>query len=206
MSGASWTHRLAAVAVRPLIGSGVTPNHLTTLRLVTGLLACAALLPGDRSFDWWAGWLWLISAFLDRADGVLARIGHMSTPAGRRYDYLADSIVNPAFFIALGIGLRHFTLGNSAIVLGLWTGAAIYVSAHWCATSERPEGSPPNVYPGAFGFDFDDLLYVLAPVIWLGWNAQLLVFASVGASFMLLLTGWQFWRPIGGQSGTNRAE
>jgi hypothetical protein len=36
--------------------------------------------------------------------------------------------------------------------------------------------------------------------------AQLLVFASVGASFMLLLTGWQFWRPIGGQSGTNRAE
>jgi hypothetical protein len=72
--GTSWTHRLVRIAVRPLVGTPVTPNHLTMLRLVTRLLACAALLPGETSWNWWAGWLWLLSAFLDRADGELARI------------------------------------------------------------------------------------------------------------------------------------
>jgi len=38
----SWTHRLARWMVRPLAGGPVTPNHLTTLRLLTALAACAA--------------------------------------------------------------------------------------------------------------------------------------------------------------------
>ncbi len=38
----SWTHRLARRLVRPLVGTWITPNHLTTLRLVTALGACAA--------------------------------------------------------------------------------------------------------------------------------------------------------------------
>ena len=41
MIGASWTHLLARVMVRPLIGTWVRPNHLTTLRLATGMAACA---------------------------------------------------------------------------------------------------------------------------------------------------------------------
>ena len=40
MTGDSWTHKLANPLVRRLIGTGVTPNHLTTLRLITGLIAC----------------------------------------------------------------------------------------------------------------------------------------------------------------------
>ena len=42
----TWTHALARMAVRPLLGTGVTPNHLTTLRLLTGLLAWATLAGG----------------------------------------------------------------------------------------------------------------------------------------------------------------
>ena len=53
MIGTSWTHRLARIVVRPLIGTGITPNHLTTLRLVTGVFACAALVPGDTYWNWW---------------------------------------------------------------------------------------------------------------------------------------------------------
>ena len=46
MSGASWTHLMARPLVRPLIGTRVRPNHLTTLRLLTGLAACALLAGG----------------------------------------------------------------------------------------------------------------------------------------------------------------
>ena len=91
MIGTSWSHRLARLLVRPLVGTGVTPNHLTTLRLLTGILACLALIPANGAWLWWAGWLWLASALLDRADGELARIGGMSTPGGHRYDYVLFS-------------------------------------------------------------------------------------------------------------------
>jgi phosphatidylglycerophosphate synthase len=192
--GTSWTHRLARLLVRPLVGSGVTPNHLTTLRLVTGVLACAALIPADGAWLWWAGWLWLASALLDRADGELARIGNMSTPGGHRYDYLVDNAVNSGFFVALGLGLRESAWGGVAVALGLWTGVALYLSAYWSEELERLEGFGRKAYSGAFGFDFDDTLYLLTPIVWLGWCAQLLVGACLGATFMMVLTGWHLWQ------------
>jgi archaetidylinositol phosphate synthase len=103
----TWTHLLARPVVRPLIGTAVRPNHLTTLRLLTGLAACVGLALGTRAGMWWGGGLWLVSAFLDRADGELARIGNMMSPGGHRYDYLADVSVNTAFFVAIGFGLRN---------------------------------------------------------------------------------------------------
>ncbi len=70
----SWTHLLARPVIRPLIGTPVRPNHLTSLRLLTGVGACVALGLGTHAGLWWGGWLWLLSAFLDRADGELARL------------------------------------------------------------------------------------------------------------------------------------
>jgi CDP-alcohol phosphatidyltransferase-like enzyme len=192
--GTSWTHRLARILVRPLVGSGVTPNHLTTLRLATGLLACTALLPAHGAWVWCAGWLWLVSALLDRADGELARIGGMSTPGGHRYDYLVDNVVNSGFFLALGFGLRESALGRGGIALGLGTGVALYVCGYWSEALERFEGPGSKAYSGAFGFDPDDLLYLLAPIIWLGWGKQLLVAACLGATSMMVLTGWRLRR------------
>ena len=191
MIGTSWTHRLARIAVRPLVGTRVTPNDLTTLRLATGVLACAALLPAQPGWDWWAGWLWLASAFLDRADGELARISGTCTPSGHLYDYYVDNFVNAAFFVALGVGLRTSYLGANAMALGLATGVALFVCGWWSEALERLKGPGAKAYSGAFGFDPDDLLYLLAPIVWLGWQAGVLVAASLAATFMMLLTGWR---------------
>jgi phosphatidylglycerophosphate synthase len=199
MIGTSWTHRLARVVVRPLVGTGVTPNHLTTLRLVTGVLACAALIPGETYWTWWGGSLWLVSAFLDRADGELARVGDMATPGGHIYDYVVDNAVNAGFFLAIGIGLRHSALGYYAIGLGLLSGVSLYVCGYLSEALERRQGSGAKAYSGAFGFDPDDLLYVLGPMAWLGWLLPILVGASVGATTMMLLTGWRLRRLIAGQ-------
>jgi phosphatidylglycerophosphate synthase len=189
-----------------LVGTGVTPNHLTTLRLATGLLACLALIPADGAWLWWAGCLWLASALLDRADGELARIGGMSTPGGHRYDYLVDNAVNSAFFVALGLGLRELPWGGAAGALGLWTGAALFLSSYWSEELERLDGSGRKAYSGAFGFDFDDLLYLLAPIVWLGWSAPLLVTACFAVTFMTLLTGWRLWRLSGRRISAGAAE
>jgi archaetidylinositol phosphate synthase len=189
--GTSWTHRFARLAVRPLVGTGITPNHLTTLRLATGVLAGAALIPAEHRWDEWAGWLWLVSAFLDRADGELARIGGMSTAGGHLYDYYVDNVVNAGFFVALGIGLRHSDLSEVAIVLGLATGAALFICGQWSEALEQFQGPTAKAYHGAWGFDPDDLLYLLAPIIWLGWQARILIPACLVATLMMLITGWR---------------
>ncbi len=50
--------------MRPLIGTAVRPNHITTLRLLTGIAACVAFAWGNNAGMVWGGGLWLVSAFL----------------------------------------------------------------------------------------------------------------------------------------------
>ena len=58
----------------------------------THLAACACFALGTRNGWVWDGVLWLVSAFLDRADGELARLGNLSTRAGHIFDYYVDNL------------------------------------------------------------------------------------------------------------------
>ena len=190
----AWASRLARPLVRPLIGTGVTPNHLTALRLATGLAACALLMPGDPRWTWWAGWAWLLTVFLDCADGELARIGNMASPAGHTFDYAVDNVVNSAFFLAAGIGLRKSALGGWAIALGVLASGSIFLGSVWSEAIERRQNTGEKAYNGALGFDLEELLYLLAPLAWLDWLLPTLVGACVGGGFMMVLTGWRLRR------------
>ena len=188
MIQATWTHLIARALVRPLVGTGVTPNHLTTLRLLSGVAACAFLALGTRTGDWWGGALWIVSAFLDRADGELARIGNMMSDAGHRYDYLVDNGVTTLFFFAIGVGLRGSFLHAWAIPLGVLAAAGLLLSNRWSEMLEVRTGRVARAYSGRWGFDLDDLLYLMGPFAWLGWLAPILVGAVVGAGGFALAT------------------
>lgn len=194
MSNDTWTHRLARGVVRPMIGTGITPNHLTTVRLLTGLGGCLCLAIDPRPIGFghglafWGGLLWVLSAFLDRADGELARIGDMMSPGGHRYDYLVDNSINCLFFLSIGIGLRHTTLfhhhlGDWAIMLGVLASVAMFL-CNWM--SERYEERVPNerIIAGAWGFHADDALYLLGPAAWFGLLVPILIGAVIGTSVM----------------------
>jgi archaetidylinositol phosphate synthase len=165
---ATWTHLAARVVVRPLVGTPVKPNHLTTLRLLAGLSAAAAVALGTRSGELWGGALWLLSTFLDRADGELARLADLCSPEGHMYDYVADVSVNAIFFLAIGIGQRHSWLGPWSILLG--TVACASMTAASFIAEEFRKVSPGGVKPIAsrWGFDPDDALYLFAPICWVG--------------------------------------
>jgi archaetidylinositol phosphate synthase len=194
VTGTSWTHLLARVVVRPLVGTAVRPNHLTTLRLLTGLAACLAFARGTSAGMGWGGGLWLISAFLDRADGELARIGNMMSPGGHRYDYYADVAVNSLFFVSIGIGLQQSWLGEWSIVLGVITGTAMLLCGVFAELLERASPPGTKAVSGRWGFDPDDALYLMAPFAWLGWLAPILAGASVGTPVMMINIAWRLWR------------
>lgn len=199
MTGSSWTHRLARVCVRPLVGGPVTPNHVTTLRLVTGLAACTAFAVGR--WDGWAGILWVLSAFLDRADGELARLSDKTSPAGHAYDYVCDLAVNSLVFLGIGIGLRHGLLGGWAMLLGFIAGACIAVTGWLSELLEQREGNGKKAYYGAAGFDLDDLLYLFGPLAWLGWLGPVLIGTTVAGPCFTLLT-WVRLRNLAGSAGS----
>ncbi len=181
MSHNTWAHRLVRIGVRPLAGTGVTPNHLTTMRLVTGVAAAAAFAVGSPGWTALAGAIHIVSMLLDRADGVLARMTGQGTPWGHRYDLFCDNTVTTLLFIGIGVGLRDGAFGSWAVPLGVVAGFSIPVIFWIVPRIEALLPSGEQAIPNAAGFDADDTLFIVAPIAWLGWLEPFLVAAAVGA-------------------------
>jgi len=184
----SWTHKLARLCVRPLIHSPITPNHITTVRLLTGLAACVAFAAGSRNWEIWGGILWVLSAFLDRADGELARGSGNCSPSGHAYDYFCDVLVNGLVFVAIGIGQRHGVAGDWAIIMGLVAGVTVSIASLLSEQLEKLGDEVEKAYEGRAGFDFDDVLYIFGPLAWLAWLFPLLIGGAIGGPVFALWT------------------
>ena len=168
MANDTWSHAAARVMVRPLLGTPIKPNHLTTLRLLTGAAACVLLAFGTFQMNLWAGILWIVSAFLDRADGELARIGNMQSRSGHLYDYYTDVVINSAFFLGAGFGVQHSWLGVWAIPAGVVACIAMLICCWLSEVFEDLSGPGIRTWEGAWGFQPDDALYLLGPAAWTG--------------------------------------
>ena len=184
----SWTHKLARVLVKPLLTTKVTPNHLTTLRLLTGLAACVAFALGTRTGDIWGGCLWVLSAFLDRADGELARLSNRISENGHLYDFACDVVINGLVFICIGIGLREGGFGKAYILMGFCAGITVSIASLLSERLEAMQTFSQKAYEGAAGFDFDDVLYIFGPVAWFGWLYVLLIGAAFGGPVFVIWT------------------
>lgn len=77
---------------------GFTPNHLTTLSFISGLLSCYCISIGRIYIG---VVLFIISYWFDCCDGVMARKYNMSTKFGDLYDHATDTIVSVLLFYIL---------------------------------------------------------------------------------------------------------
>lgn len=183
--------RLARSLVRPLVHTAVTPNHLTTLRLLLGLAACAGYAMGGALWFVVGSIMFLLSTLLDHADGELARLSGKTSRLGHLYDLATDVLIQVLLFMAIGIGLRHTWLGETALALGLVAGVAIGGLFYTCQTLERRLGKKQAGLPRVAGFDAEDALYVVAPITWIGGLEVLLILAVITAPLFL---AWLLWR------------
>jgi phosphatidylglycerophosphate synthase len=163
-AGRPWDARLARRLVTPLIHSWVTPNHLTTLRLVVGLAAAAAFIPGSYGWSNFAALLLILSNFLDHTDGELARLSGKTSRIGHLYDLASDAAVTILLFIAIGVGVaaRPGTdLGIPPALLGLVAGTAIALIFYLRMRSEELLGKSATQQASLGGFEIEDVLYLL---------------------------------------------
>ncbi len=180
MSHNTWIHRAARVAVRPLASGPITPNQVTTLRLAVGLGAAAALAHGGEAWRAWGAGLFVLSMFLDRADGELARLSGKTSRWGHSYDLVSDTICNAFAFFGLGIGLRAATFGAWAPFMGLVAGLSIAAILWLVIRMETLHGQRATEFGPVAGFDPDDALLVMPVLIWLGLSDGLLAAACLG--------------------------
>lgn len=200
MSDNTWIHRIVRVGVRPLVDTPVAPNHLTTLRLLTGLGAAALFAAGSpAALDWGAG-MFVLSLLLDRADGELARLSGKKSAFGHRYDLVSDGLCNSVAFVGLGFGLRGGIFGVWAVPMGVLSGVAIVLTFYLVFRLETAGGT----IGGAAGFDPDDALLLVPISIWLGGAEYLLAAAAIGAPAFAVGFCWIFLRNARRMAGYHR--
>ena len=195
MSHNTWIHRFVRVGVRPLVHTPVAPNHLTTLRLLTGLGASAMFAVGGPAALAWGAGVFVMSMLLDRADGELARQSGKRSAFGHKYDLVADGLCNALVFIGLGIGLSGgYPLEWRTIPMGVLAGLAVAAILFLTLRLEALRGERAAELGGAVGFDPDDGILAVPILIWLGLAEELLAVAAVGAPAFAVFFYWKLLR------------
>lgn len=181
MSHDTWFHRLSGFVVRPLVDTPITPNHLTTGRLLSAVAAGACFAVDTGTWNVLGAGMFLVSMLLDRADGMLARMKNASSRFGAFYDLIADAISNFAVFLGLGVASLDGALGPWGLVLGVVTGLSIAAIFTVAVITEAQIGHGAAAFQAHAGFDPDDALIVLPVAVVLGFGDPLLVCAAVCA-------------------------
>jgi archaetidylinositol phosphate synthase len=190
MSQNTFIHGLVRPAVRALAAhTSLTPNHVTTLRLATGLVAAITFAQG--TYGWVAiigGFIFLLSMLLDRADGELARHTKQMSVAGHWYDLVSDCLVGISTFIGIGIGVGH-TVGLNALWFGALAGLGIGVLFLELNVLNLASVRGHDLFGGRMRVDPDDAMIGVPVLIWCDLAAPLLIAAAILAPSAALGVG-----------------
>lgn len=188
MSHNTWIHRVARVTVvKPLVHTAVTPNQVTTARLLTGIAAAVVIGAGSPLWQHVGAAVFVLSVVLDRADGDLARLTGRTSASGHRYDMIADAVSNALVLIGLGIGLRDGGFGLLSVPMGLMAGVSVAAILWLVMRIEELEGARAAELPSVAGFDVDDAVLLIPVFIWLGQAEGLLAAAFFIAPLVAVL-------------------
>lgn len=210
-----WDARLAYWLVYPLRNTPITPNYLTTLRLLFGLLATYGLAHGDYLSTNLGALAFVVSHFLDHTDGELARLTGHSTRFGHIYDLVTDGMVNALMFVGIGIGLSMNGLGHWGWIMGIIAGLSVATTFHMVniiievlerdLLSQSRDGATGNLtqkiyemerdaapQPQAWGFEIEDILYLLPVVTLFDGLYVFLLIAAIGAPIFAIRTYFEY--------------
>ncbi len=100
---------LAFAFVKLIYNTNITPNQLTIVSLIFGLLGGASYVLGTYSAYIAGAILYLLYNIFDCSDGQLARLKNSGTPLGRIFDGFVDYVVSIALYFGIGLGFANNT-------------------------------------------------------------------------------------------------
>jgi phosphatidylglycerophosphate synthase len=198
-----WDARLARRLIEPLKNTWVSPNHLTTLRLMVGLAASSAFCPGTFGWSNVAALLLVISNFLDHTDGELARLTGKTSRIGHIYDLASDALITVLLFIAIGVGVAARPGADFAVpplLLGVVAGTCVALIFYLRMRIEEAHGKVAVQQSSLGGFETEDVLYLLPLATLCSALAPLLLTAAAVAPLYLLWVAVEYRRAMRGRS------
>jgi phosphatidylglycerophosphate synthase len=101
---------LAFVLVKLLLPFPITPNQVSLLAIIPGVLSAFYFSHGDSNSFFIAGILLGLSSIFDCADGMIARLKKNGTKTGRLVDGIVDYFVGVSVYVGLALGLNNALL------------------------------------------------------------------------------------------------
>jgi phosphatidylglycerophosphate synthase len=184
MTGKPWDQRLAAILVRPLARTPITPNAMTTVGLGFGMIA-AWLFATNRPY--WGGFFFVLAVFWDHTDGELARRTGKTSRFGHHFDRIVAFLNYTLGIAGIGVGMAGHGV-DWALPGGLLAGVAIAGIFALRTIGEKRVGKEFTDQPTLLGFEIEDIMYLVGPLAWLGWLEQFLTAAVIGAPLYLFWT------------------
>ncbi|KIG04184.1 CDP-alcohol phosphatidyltransferase family protein [Caballeronia concitans] len=194
----TWDARLARRLVTPLVGTPVTPNHLTTLRLAIGLAGAYYLSLGDFWLCTLGALLIALSNFVDHTDGELARISGQSSKIGHFYDLASDALITVLLFLGIGfyVAAHHPSVATAAQWLGGIAGVAVAIIFFLRMRIESMVGKSGTKQASMGGFETEDVLYLLPVVTILNGMTPFLIAACIGAPLFAVYVAVDYRRVV----------
>ncbi|MGE0643228.1 MAG: CDP-alcohol phosphatidyltransferase family protein [Nitrospira sp.] len=98
---------------RLFLAIGLSPNSITALAGLIGLMAAAGFGLGTYSAGIVAALLFQLAAVIDCCDGEVARLTFTESPLGAWLDLVLDNIVHMAIFAGIAVGLYTTRIGQA---------------------------------------------------------------------------------------------
>ncbi|QGZ64402.1 CDP-alcohol phosphatidyltransferase family protein [Paraburkholderia acidisoli] len=196
----TWDGRAARLLVTPLVSTPVTPNHLTTLRLLIGIAGACYLARGGFAYTNIGALLIVLSNFVDHTDGELARISGKTSRIGHFYDLAADALTTVGLFFGMGYGLGVHAASTGAewhvppALLGAIAGVAVAAIFFLRMRIEEMAGKAGTQQAFVGGFETEDVLYLLPLVTLTGVVSPFIIAASIGAPLFAIWVVVDYWR------------
>ena len=115
---------LAFLLVKAIYNSSITPNQLTVISMVFGVLGGISFSFGNHKSYILGAILYLLYNVFDCSDGQLARLKKNGTSVGRILDGIADYVASIALYIGLAFGFAN-NHSNSPLIWLLVFAAAL---------------------------------------------------------------------------------
>ncbi len=117
---------VAALIVRAIYNTRITPNGVTYISLFIGLLGAFFFTLGEYLYFILGGVLIQVSSIVDGVDGMLARAKNMSSEYGSHLDLFCDRIIDFSLFVCMAVGAGAYFKNPTFLFLGL-LGAGLYL-------------------------------------------------------------------------------
>jgi phosphatidylglycerophosphate synthase len=124
--------KISIVFVWMFLKTSLTPNKVTNLGSLFGIMAAVGFATGEGKYIFLGGIMSQIYMILDCVDGLLARVKNISSKFGSFFDIVSDVIINNLVLLGIGAGLYRQTNRLEIVLISFFAlfGMNMTVVAH----------------------------------------------------------------------------